>query len=389
MLSYYTSIMILVWLTLGTLCLLVVENNRLARSDKRLLCLTCVFLAVSSFAEWAGVNLEGRADSPAWLLRLAKFADLTFTPMAGGMLILQTRPKGVWRGVLIGVLAANTVFQIISVFTGWMIVFRPDNTTANGPLYAPCIFIQSLSIITVLFVSFIEYGRAFRRQNRLSLYAIMLLIVIGIAMQEALPGGRRTSFLTLTIGAALMFIHCAEFSSLRLDEQVEHQQIQIDTDALTGVSSRYAYNMALVEYEKAGAPADLAAVSIDINGLKRTNDTLGHAAGDELIRGAADCIRGAFGEKARCYRTGGDEFVILAEFGRGETEAAMERLRRAAAGWRGDRVRSMSLSAGFAVASEHPDMSAERLIREADLAMYSEKARYYSSAEHDRRKHNA
>ncbi|MBR5705734.1 MAG: diguanylate cyclase, partial [Deltaproteobacteria bacterium] len=59
-------------------------------------------------------------------------------------------------------------------------------------------------------------------------------------------------------------------------------------------------------------PEDLAVFSIDVNGLKTVNDSLGHDAGDELIRGAADCISAAFGQTGKCYRTGGDEFVVLA-----------------------------------------------------------------------------
>lgn len=51
--------------------------------------------------------------------------------------------------------------------------------------------------------------------------------------------------------------------------------------------------------------------SIDINGLKAVNDTLGHSAGDELIRAAARCISQVLGRYGKCYRIGGDEFIAI------------------------------------------------------------------------------
>ena len=120
-----------------------------------------------------------------------------------------------------------------------------------------------------------------------------------------------------------------------------------------------------------------AAFSIDINGLKSVNDTLGHAAGDELICGAADCIRKVFGSYGICYRTGGDEFVVLAHADKERAEELIRRLSEEANAWKGKAVRSLSLSSGYALASEHADVSAEKLIVFSDQGMYAEKNRYY------------
>ena len=51
----------------------------------------------------------------------------------------------------------------------------------------------------------------------------------------------------------------------------------------------------------------------DVNGLKETNDTLGHVMGDKLIAEIADSIRGFTNEKYRAYRVGGDEFIMICE----------------------------------------------------------------------------
>lgn len=386
MFSYYTSIMLLSWMALGVLSVLIRANDRLTKSDKRLLYLTYALIAVSALAEWCGVQLDGRMDMPKWALVLCKCLDYILTPMAGGALVVQTGMRNRWRNVLLGILAVNALVQIVCAFNGWMVVVDESHRYSHGPLYGLYMGV-CLAIIGLIIVEFIVYGRSFRKQNRQSLYAIMLLVIVGIAMQEALPSAHRTSYIALTLGAALMFIHYSEFSQLAMDDHMSAQQLQIDTDALTGLYSGHAYSKALKELDAAGAlPEDLAVFVVDINGLKDVNDALGHDAGDELIRGAAQLVEAALGGEGRCYRTGGDEFVALANMRRDEAEAALDRLRGEAARWQGKRVKALSLAAGCALAADNPDLLAEKLVREADMAMYASKAVYYQSSGRDRRK---
>ena len=111
--SYYTSIIVLCWLALGVLSILIRENNRLSKADKRLLYLTYTLIAVSAFAEWCGVQLDGRMDVPRWLLIVIKTTDYILTPMAGGALVIQMRLKNGWRNVMLGILAFNALFQVL------------------------------------------------------------------------------------------------------------------------------------------------------------------------------------------------------------------------------------------------------------------------------------
>ena len=67
----------------------------------------------------------------------------------------------------------------------------------------------------------------------------------------------------------------------------------------------------------------LTFVSIDVNGLKLVNDSLGHEAGDELLKGAACCIQRCVGPYGKVYRIGGDEFVVLCKL---DKELMSERL---------------------------------------------------------------
>lgn len=386
MFSYYTSIILLSWLALGVLSVLIRENDRLEKADKRLLYLTYALIAVSALAEWCGVQLDGRTDVPKWMLVFVKVADYILTPMAGGALVMQMRLNNRWQNTLMGILAGNAVLQVVSAFTGWMVVVDDAHGYSHGPLYGLYLCV-CLAILALIVIEFILYGRSYRKQNRVSLYAVMLVVLVGIAMQELLPSGHRTSYIALTLGAALMFIHYSEFSQLAMDDTVSEQRLQIDTDDLTGLYNRHAYSTTLSALEaNETLPEDYAAFTIDINGLKQVNDSLGHEAGDELIRGAASCIVNAFGAGRSCYRTGGDEFVVLTPMSREEAKDALKRLHEEVRRWRGEKVRSLSVSAGFAVAKDHQGKTAEALVRESDKAMYEAKAAYYRDKGRDRRR---
>ncbi len=86
-----------------------------------------------------------------------------------------------------------------------------------------------------------------------------------------------------------------------------------NTDSLTGVRNKHAYMEAEAGINsriQEGAIDKLALVVCDINGLKFVNDTMGHAAGDQLIKGASALICDIFNHGS-VFRTGGDEFVVL------------------------------------------------------------------------------
>ena len=120
-----------------------------------------------------------------------------------------------------------------------------------------------------------------------------------------------------------------------------------------------------------------------MNGLKPVNDNLGHAAGDELLVGAASCLFAAVGAYGKVYRTGGDEFMVVAHTR--DPDLLMEEIRRKTAAWRGRLVERVSVSLGCASHAEHPDASIEELERRADERMYEDKKAFYRQPGQDRR----
>ena len=371
-------------MALGVLCILLWENSWIPKEDKRHFYLTYGIIALAALAEWTGIQLNGNESIPKWVLAGVKCADYVLTPLAGGALAAQMKLRNRWHKALKAVLTANTLFQIVACFNRWMLVIDDQNHYSHGPLYTVYILVYLLVII-LMAAQFLSYGKSYRRQNRASLYSVLLLVIVGIGIQELLGSEYRTAYIALTMGVTLMFIHYSEFYQMHADEHIRQQYTQLMTDALTGVLSRHAYMKALERYaDPAEIPGDLAAFSIDINGLKTVNDTIGHEAGDELITGAARCIAKVF-TGSECFRTGGDEFIVLTRMEKEQADAALLRLEQETASWTGTLVKSLNLAAGYALVGEHPGITVEKLVIEADHAMYARKAAYYRESGHDRR----
>jgi diguanylate cyclase (GGDEF)-like protein len=83
-------------------------------------------------------------------------------------------------------------------------------------------------------------------------------------------------------------------------------------DGLTGLWNRLAFDDQLTDATAGPVDERFALLFLDLDGFKQINDTLGHLAGDELLRAVADRLVGSLREHDRVFRQGGDEFLIVA-----------------------------------------------------------------------------
>ena len=148
------------------------------------------------------------------------------------------------------------------------------------------------------------------------------------------------------------------------------------TDPLTGLLNRHGFSLAAGQLLAVARRQDLAvfALFVDIDGLKRVNDTAGHDAGDHLLHAVGTEIRKAFRESDVVARWGGDEFVVVG-LGAGSEPAAVEirLVERLLANHECPQQWTPALSAGIArqaAASLKPEESLARLVDSADADMY-------------------
>ena len=145
------------------------------------------------------------------------------------------------------------------------------------------------------------------------------------------------------------------------------------TDQMTGMNNRTCFNIDFSELSK--NPEDVAIIDFDLNNLKYTNDTFGHSAGDLYIKNCATIIDEIFDGIGKCYRVGGDEFVVLIEKASAVDiphymamlEANVDACNRE------NRKLRMQIAYGYAIFMADTDKNLEDTYNRADKIMYANK----------------
>jgi len=160
-----------------------------------------------------------------------------------------------------------------------------------------------------------------------------------------------------------------------LEQQLTHQAFH---DSLTGLANRSLFRdrleHALVRSARGGE--SFAVLFIDLDDFKNVNDSLGHAAGDALLRQVTLRVLGSLRDQDTAARLGGDEFAVLLEEVPDEVEAivvAQRIIDSMAAPFEiaGSEVTS-NVSVGIAISSAETD-NGDEVMRNADLALYEAK----------------
>ena len=150
-------------------------------------------------------------------------------------------------------------------------------------------------------------------------------------------------------------------------------------DPLTGLANRTRFDALLGQLLGPKRPAEhrIALLMLDLDRFKQVNDTLGHQAGDELIRAVGQRLQEIIGNRDVLARLGGDEFAIIHATRSGEREALLLSERIIDAIGKPFTVFGseafVGVSLGVAVATDQ-DREALELVRKADIALFEAKA---------------
>ncbi|MCR4763165.1 MAG: GGDEF domain-containing protein [Lachnospiraceae bacterium] len=123
--------------------------------------------------------------------------------------------------------------------------------------------------------------------------------------------GRNFLPLGAMIYAASQIVNYLSFISESGSRQKDYASLQniAYADALTGLANRARADKVFDELNR--SREDYCLVSVDVNGLKDTNDRLGHLEGDRLLKEYAQALKANFGNEELCARMGGDEFLVV------------------------------------------------------------------------------
>ena len=208
-----------------------------------------------------------------------------------------------------------------------------------------------ISIMFPIVGSIIDIVRLYRISDDKTIYFFSMGLYIFVLMQ-----------VTRTIRQYL-----AKSRSHLKAEVYEHLAF---TDGLTELNNRLSFENDINECIGNNRPA---CISIDLNNLKRANDTMGHSAGDVLIRGIATVLREAVGNEGKIYRIGGDEFVVLihdiTDYG---IEKVLKRIEKCRVKYNEENNVNLDFAKGVSLYTEG-DTTFENLVARADAEMYRDK----------------
>lgn len=201
------------------------------------------------------------------------------------------------------------------------------------------------------------------------------------SVRRVVPDGPVESDLARQLRQALVQLAGAQQRCQRLEAELRDVQLRerrhlhrAEHDDLTGLLNRLAFREQAQQALAAGG--EVAVLMLDLDGFKAINDTLGHAAGDEVLRIAAARMQHALRSGDVLGRLGGDEFACLLHNpgGAAHTAALAAKLVASIASPMQVAGRRVDLwaSVGLALAPQH-GRCIEQLLTQADAAMYSAK----------------
>ncbi|BCP52877.1 bifunctional diguanylate cyclase/phosphodiesterase [Kaistia sp. 32K] len=205
-----------------------------------------------------------------------------------------------------------------------------------------------------------------------------------LTWQERSPGNEAygrvapVAYVTLgLIGTTILFLLGIGYANLVSARRRERQAIHdAHHDSLTGLPNRAALTKGLDIAVRRNGTQPLAVIFLDLDGFKEVNDSYGHDTGDRLLERVARGFKAICGQRGLLARVGGDEFALVLDSS--DTVAAAEEIANRLVQFLqaplniDGRVLTIGTSVGIAFAGEG-GMTAEELLRRADVAMYQAK----------------
>lgn len=240
----------------------------------------------------------------------------------------------------------NCLLALCIIPSGVCFIFSKENfflyILLNYSPYLVCFFYMFVLVILTL----LEY-----RQNgipeMLTIFMIALITIVATVLESVFEFD---FFLNVSFIISLMFYY------LFLHVQIYKR------DSLTNLLNRRSFY--LDASDNLENPMTIA--EIDLNNLKKINDSAGHSVGDKAILTVVDAMKTGIINGYSIYRTGGDEFMMLGiKKSRSESENIMKQIM--------EHLKDTPYQISYGIAEYDPGMSLEKVVKNADENMYQMK----------------
>lgn len=222
------------------------------------------------------------------------------------------------RNIALAALSVQIVFFVAALIlhlTGIMYL----------PVLLPAFHIISITVLITVFIAAYKRFTDLTRDGKILyfgyytmiFFCLLEMIRYYLMLNRIIKGDYR--FASFLASGTLIFIFIEAFGLILYaydkymaeSERAQLSQIAY-TDVLTGLMNRAFCEMRFNEHDQ--TEEDCTMVSLDVNGLKKINDTYGHQEGDELLRKMSKILKESFSDIGDVIRMGGDEFLVISKY---------------------------------------------------------------------------
>ncbi len=264
-------------------------------------------------------------------------------------LLLSTR-KNKYKEVLLWTpIIIEVILMVSTPFTHLVFYYDQNNIFHRGPLGY---FAHILGLMYLLVFVYVVI-RMSKEVNQLEILTVAFICVICISatVLESFYGARYLMPGAITASLTIYYLYI---------------YVQLNNvDILTNLLNRRSF---FIDVNKI-SNVPMAVIVIDLNDLKKINDTQGHTAGDVAISEVAKIIKGISGKAYKAYRVGGDEFMILGlKQEESNVKLFIDKIKKEV------EKTEYRLSIGYAMSTSSATFEDACIL--ADNAMYEDKKRY-------------
>lgn len=287
------------------------------------------------------INLLGFSLSPLVALRMAYFFDVRLVKNKSRLAIP---------------LYIQALLCIISVYTGWIFSISSTNVYSRGPLFVlnP---MTSLYSLIIFIIAHNQSSKEYDYDEKAYMYCLYIIVLLGNVVQIIFP-------------EVLLIWSCVSICILLY--YIFLRELQFKYDTLTNLRNRLSFEKTMNQIQSL---ENVGIVVLDLNNLKKINDTLGHLEGDRVIFKAGEIIKKSFEGIGVTYRIGGDEFCVLCK------QKDNVRLEQSLTNLRSLSKQSpgLSIAYGYEIYNKAEGHDIYKSFAKADRAMYDYKSKMKSN----------
>jgi diguanylate cyclase (GGDEF)-like protein len=317
--------------------------------------ITIILLSLEILDIW-GQNIHNVEH--IWLYKLENVMGFFLTPVVPFVLLLLYNNEINNNKVFYSFpLLLNSVISIATYKTEWIFYFDQAATYHRGSLFAIPIAVGFFYYILFM-ISILKNDSKYEKDDMLFLKYVFFMPVLGVSLQLYFVDFH---IVWPSVALALLLYY------------IFLRELQFKYDVISGIMNRKAFEREMEIYDSSD---NVALVVLDLNDLKKINDSKGHHAGDKAILISATILQASFEKIGKAYRIGGDEFCALCAGASEEDIAeALKRLETLLIEVNNIHDMKIELAYGCAFYMKEEDKSIYETFKYADRRMYEHKAK--------------